>query len=324
MLPIPHRDLHIRSATEADIPFMDRLQKLHGKAVGYFPTGQFRGYIDLNAVLIAETSRTPVGYVIHRDRYLKRDELGVVYQLNVEPGGQRGYVGAALLKAAFERAAYGCRLYCCWCAQDLAANKFWEAMGFVPLAFRAGSDKKKRVHIFWQKRIVEGDATTPYWYPFQTNGGAMRADRLAFPIPPGTHWTEVEAIAVPVVDADGNVVKALPAAKKVRAKKKPVAEPEKIRIFVGGKFKWIKRPTNNSPFRFAPPPPVVATPVVEAAKEKPTAKIDPRFLAANRELRDRWLEHVNATPNALPPVGKYDATRLLPVATPEQRRLLAA
>ena len=30
-------------------------------------------------------------------------------------------------------------------------------MGFVPLAFRAGSAKKSRVHIFWQQRIREGD-----------------------------------------------------------------------------------------------------------------------------------------------------------------------
>ena len=34
---------------------------------------------------------------------LKRDELGVVYQLCVAPGVQRKLVGAALVKAAFER-----------------------------------------------------------------------------------------------------------------------------------------------------------------------------------------------------------------------------
>ena len=82
----------------------------------------------------------------------KRDELGVPYQLNVAPAARRHLVGAALLKAAFERSARGCRLYCCWCAQDLPAIKFREAMGLVPLAFRAASDKKRhngvaRVHI---------------------------------------------------------------------------------------------------------------------------------------------------------------------------------
>src|SRR5204863_4888089 len=91
----------------------------------------------------------------------------------------------------------GCRLYCCWCAQDLEANRFWESLGFVPLVFRAGSRGKKRVHIFWQRRIVAGDVTTPYWYPFQTSAGAIRQDRLVFPIPPGVHWRDVRAVSVP-------------------------------------------------------------------------------------------------------------------------------
>src|SRR5205814_2758735 len=145
--------------------------------------------------------RRPLGYVISRDRYLKRDELGIVYQLCVAPGAQRKLVGAALVREVFARSAYGCRLYCCWCAQDLEANHFWESMGFVPVAFRAGSSRKgpkgsARVHIFWQKRIVEGDTETKWWYPCQTNQGAIREDRLVFPIPPGVHWKDVEAVAV--------------------------------------------------------------------------------------------------------------------------------
>ena len=100
------------------------------------------------------------------------------------------------MKAVFNRSAYGCRLYCCWCAQNLDANYFWESLGFVPIAFRAGSMGKKRVHIFWQRRIVEDDVT-PWWYPFQTNSGAIREDRVVFPIPPGVPWRDVRAVEVP-------------------------------------------------------------------------------------------------------------------------------
>jgi GNAT superfamily N-acetyltransferase len=89
-------------------------------------------------------------WFISRDRYLKRDELGVIFQLCVAPGRAARLIGAALVREVFERSAYGCKLYCCWCAQDLDANYFWESLGFVPIAFRAGSDKKQRVHIFWQ------------------------------------------------------------------------------------------------------------------------------------------------------------------------------
>ena len=139
----------------------------------------------------------PVGYCIGQDRYFKRDDVGIIYQMNVVPGHQRGLVGASLLKAKFERSAYGCKLYCCWCAQDIEANRFWEAMGFVPLAFRAGSEKKSRVHIFWQRRIRAGDVTTPYWFPTQTTGGSIREDRLVLPIPPGTHWSDAKPMVLP-------------------------------------------------------------------------------------------------------------------------------
>src|SRR5205823_353182 len=83
-----------------------------------------------------------LGYCISRDRYLKRDELGIIFQLCVAPGEQRKLVGAALVREVFARSAYGCKLYCLWCAQDLEANYFWESMGFVPIAFRGGSRKK--------------------------------------------------------------------------------------------------------------------------------------------------------------------------------------
>jgi hypothetical protein len=236
--------------TMADVPFMDALQKRHGRALGYFPTKQFEGYIATGGVLIGRDAATGtrLGYCISRDRYLKRDELGVIYQLCVEQGEQRKLVGAALVREVFARAAYGCRLFCCWCAQDLAANYFWESMGFIPIAFRAGGRKGRgargkgrakekgqsssslapdpspltpspRVHIFWQRR-VDGDRgsevggrgsesvssndspptthdprrATPYWYPCQTNSGAIREDRLVFPIPPGVRWQDVQAV----------------------------------------------------------------------------------------------------------------------------------
>jgi hypothetical protein len=227
----------------ADFPFIDELQKKHKKQVGFMFAGAIKGHIEKGNVLIAEamqgvgssglgvgeedsgcartTGGTPippkaVGYLIAVDRYLKRDELGIIYQINVVPGSQRGLIAANLLKEKFERSAYGCRLYCCWCAQDLKANKFWEAMGFVPLAFRTGGGRHRtkkdgkfrgRMHIFWQKRIrprkwdaeagvwVEDDF--PYWFPSQTGAGAIGEDRLVLPIPPGSHWSDAKPIVLP-------------------------------------------------------------------------------------------------------------------------------
>ncbi|HEV2295894.1 MAG TPA: hypothetical protein VGR35_18755, partial [Tepidisphaeraceae bacterium] len=316
-LPAARRAIAIRVATMADLPFLDSLQKKHNKALGYFPTKQFEGYIEMGAVLVARATRpcddaanmgeSPMpllGYIIARDRYLKRDELGVVYQLCVVQGDQRKLIGASLIKAVFERAAYGCRLFCCWCAQDLDANYFWESIEFVPIAFRGGSGKKKRVHIFWQRRIRENDATTPWWFPAKTDQGAMRADRIVFPIPPGLHWRDEMPVMVGESAETGSHDSAeqKPRAKSVRKPKPEVLIP----------------PTKRRPRQFAPPTesddgaePAVEKPKPEKKPKPPAAKIDPKYLAAARELRDRYLERVNEDPQALTAVGKYDVARAL-------------
>src|SRR5688500_12071940 len=115
LLSIPSAAVRVREATPADVPFVDRLQKLHSKMVGFMPSQQLAGKMAAREVLIAQegggdsSPAEPVGYVIGADRYFKRDDVGIIYQLNVAPGRQRSFVGMTLLMAMFDRAAYGCR-----------------------------------------------------------------------------------------------------------------------------------------------------------------------------------------------------------------------
>jgi len=336
VIPIPRIPITIRPGTIEDLPFMDALQKKHTKQVGFMPTKQFEGKIKLGHVLVAEESRgtgigcrvsadgnaldpnpetripkpDPVGYLIGNDQYFKRDDCGIIYQINVVPEARRRLVGAILLKAQFDRSAYGCRLYCCWCAQDIEANHFWESLGFIPLAFRAGSRGKGRVHIFWQRRIRQGDRTTPYWFPSQTTSGSIREDRIVLPIPPGTHWKDAKPIVLPgenIIEAQAPKPKQLPGAKM-----------------------QMKPPTTAfGRLQFAVPKP----PAEKKAKREPRQKQknDPRLIAAARELRDRWLEKVNDS-GGMGDLsnGKYDLTsalapavEILP-ATPLPPKQLAA
>lgn len=302
MVPVARTPVTIRTAVAGDYAFVDRLQEMHSKALGFMPKAQLEGKIKLGEVLIAEDqARLPVGYCISSNRYLKRDELGVVYQMNVSPGQQRKLVGATLIKAVFDRAPYGCKLFCCWCAQDLDANYFWESLGFVPLAFRAGA-KGKRVHVFWQRRIREGDVTTPYWFPAKTDGGHMREDRVVLPIPPGVHWKEPMPILLPEAQ------KELPDRSGTTA--------------VGKKPKPHSAPTPQMPKRrfvqFGPPSAIPEpAPVVETPKraKKQKVKADPALVAKARELRDRWLERVNADASVLACGGKYDVSKALVAPT---------
>ena len=330
-IPVPKCDLTIRPATLGDVPFMDALQKANTSAVGWFPTKQFEGYLAMNAILVAESDGRPVGYVIAKDRYSGRDDVGAVYQLGVVPEARRMLVGAALVRAVFERAAYGCRLFCCWCAQDLAANHFWESVGFAPVAFRTGSRTKAkgkpRTHIFWQRRVREGDDCA-WWYPYQTRGGAIREDRLVFPIPPGTRWQDAKPTVLPE-DArapEGLVVekvKRSPRAKAEKAPALPALTPAtaalhgKMAMYLGGgRIKYVDRPrvagSAGTPVLV---PALPALPVVvEKPKREPrkALKHEQRALAFCRELRDRYLERVAEEPWLLEAAGKYDVAKMLP------------
>jgi GNAT superfamily N-acetyltransferase len=295
IVPIPSVEVPIRLATMSDIPFIDSLQKKFGKQLGFMADSWLAARIEKGEVLVAEGA----GYIISQDKYHKREELGLVVQLCVDPSKQRGWIGAMLVRAAFERAAYGCRLFCLWCAQDIEANHFWESIGFVPLAYRGGSEKKSRVHIFWQKRIREGDTTTPWWFPSKTDQGVMRADRIVLPIPPGKHWSD----ELPVLQIE-------PTAPEK-------ALPSRSSELVPGMKCGPQAPTHKRPkVQFGVPSEKVAVKDVapdakQAKAKKPKVKADPKLVAAAREYRDRALEYFNANPVLLSQ-AKYDVTRVLP------------
>jgi GNAT superfamily N-acetyltransferase len=316
ILPIPRSPITIRVATMDDLPFIDGLQKKHHKQLGFFPRAQLEGYLSNGWVLIAEEAAgPPLGYIASRDRYQKRDELGAIFQLCVAPTAQRKLVGAMLVKSVFERSAYGTRLFCCWCAQDIAANQFWESLGFVPLAFRTGSRKRgpkrdvetqgsraaggARVHIFWQRRIREGDTTTPWWFPSLTGGGSIREDRLVLPIPPGVRWDDVMPVVLPGEQTHNLQITNHKEAPRSKVKASKEQAPGKLRIGLGflkfvGEDKCRKQ---------------------KAAKAKREKRVkqknDPKHVAAARELRDRWLEEVNSGRFLAANGGKYDVGRAL-------------
>lgn len=320
--PTPRCTVRMRAAESRDLPFVDALQKMHGHMVGWFPKKQIEGYLAMNAILVAEDEQAnQLGYCIAKDQYNGRDDVGIVYQLNVLPLRQRHLIGASLIKATFERAAYGCKLFCCWCAQDIQAGHFWESVGFLPLAFRTGSRGMQRIHIFWQRRVREDDLTTPYWFPSQTKSGAIREDRIVLPIPPGTHWRDAKPVLLPGVTPEPERPLTLPGGAPVRprpeqpkvstARKMAVVRsqskhlqglpPGKAAIITAGGIRYIDR-GDHVPEVEPPKPKRVA---------KPRAKNDPKHVAAARELRDRYLEHINTPAGALPDCGKYDVSRAM-------------
>ena len=358
--------LRVRPGVAADLDWIDRLQKANSRAVGFLQRSALEGKVRLGQVLVATVIGRPAGYLIASDRYLKRDELGLITQVNVEPAHRRSLVAARLVQAQFDRSAYGCRLYSCWCAQDLEANAFWEAMGFVPIAFRTGSEGRgkgrgPRVHLFWQKRVRAGDGSTPWWYPCKTDGGQLRADRVAFPVPPGTHWRHVEPVALAEQEV-ATEPPAPPTAEEAEADA-PAArvvwpagiEERDGQVYRGGRrlmtVALVKRelgvgdsamwfvPEGVELVREMPEPTVVkAKPRRRrAAKARPAAArktIDPKVVELSRELRDRWQEQIEQRPWLVAPArARHDVRRRLAgpgggaatlAEVPTRQKLLAA
>jgi len=324
VVPEPRVPITIRTATEDDIPAIDALHKKHNRMMGFLTMQALRSYVSGGHVIVAEGgeeresgsrgagerslgdggsssrhSSTPalphsrsscrlLGYCIGRDRYFKHDDIGIIYHLNVTPEAQRMCVGASLVKAMFERAAYGCKLYSCWCAQDLDAGYFWESLGFVPIAFRTGGtgagEGDERIHIFWQCRVRREDgegSPTPFWYPSETTGGQIRANRIVLPIPPGTHWKDAKPVILPGMAEERAEAAALMEAEKQEAratkKEKKSTKKKKMGASGAGEAK-VERPTlrpresASGGLWFCPPPAGTDKANAAAAKLKADAE----------------------------------------------------
>ncbi len=123
-----------------------------------------------------------------------------------------------------------------------------------------------------------------------------------FPIPPGVHWKDVVAVKAPTTEQP-----------KLQTREPKERRKPKLQAVE----KQAPRETNLASMgglrAAAPQPdPAPAAQKTSRKREKMVAeKIDPKYLAAARELRDRWMERVNDRMVLRPTgMGKYDVTRL--------------
>lgn len=323
IVPIPQVDgIIIRLATAADIAFCDQMQKFHANKLGFMYWRCYEEAVSIgNSLYIAEDARrVPMGFILAKDRYSSQDHVGIVYQLAVAPVQMRAKIGANLLKAFIAGAAWGMRLLSCYCAQDLEANHFWEQMGFLPIAFRTGSRRTQRCHIFWQRRVRSGDVSTPFWFPSSTSRGAVNEDRLVIPIPAGVHWSEAKPVLLPSLAGNGLAAnglplprqKQLPAAKPVLSYRERMEKQRASSRHLQGRLPGHVRVQSRTGIVHVPmldDPEKVAEVQAKKKPAKPRAKVSAEHKAQSRELRDRFLEELNA--QGLIESGKYDPSRLL-------------
>jgi GNAT superfamily N-acetyltransferase len=127
-------DLSVRTATEKDKSFIDKLQKENSFAVGFIQSTIWDKYVfggERNfVVFICEKNSDMVGYVLltpGRNSY----SYAKVQQIAVREDARRLDYGSALLHVVkdfcntFDRLGVSLR-----CRVDLESNHFWKALGF--------------------------------------------------------------------------------------------------------------------------------------------------------------------------------------------------
>ena len=145
-------DLKIKYAGGKDLPFIDYLQKKNAEELSFYPISAFEKEVENERVLLALVNNQHAGYLYHGaiglDRPLKIHQACIEYDL------RGNWYGAALCSRLEEIGAIGgVKTISLRCGSDIAANVFWENMGFICVAVIKGGVVRKRDINVWQKLL---------------------------------------------------------------------------------------------------------------------------------------------------------------------------
>ena len=134
----------------------------------------------------------------------------------------------------------------------------------------------------------------------------MMEDRLVFPIPPGKHWSDEMPRILP---AEATLKLEARSTKEIPNPKSKVQNEKPVQSTLGG---W----------GFSAPAP----PKAQRTRPKRTQhmKNDPALVAKTRQLRDRYLESVNAGRMLPQTDAKYQVSKALRAPEQAASRLLPA
>lgn len=316
-LAIRASHLVIRPGLSSDLAWVDQMQRVHAGKLGFLWAKALQKRLDDGTIRVAvDEQGTQFGFVMWGEGYSGRDDVSICFQLAVAPAHHRRLIGASLVAAWIEALPFGMRLAVCWCAQDLPANNFWEAVGFQAMAWRTGSRTKQRPHIWWCRR-VRVDDQFPLWMPAKTHGGAIGEERLIVPILPGQHWSDALPSLMPKGKGETTLASGLPAVtqdEEDRVRRAAGHEVAAPRIGYAG-------PSGPEP----EPPRAVVTkqgikfiggakgPPPKGAKAKQRVKRvhDPEMKRKLRDLRDRYLDALHSGRISLPSAQKWDVGRMV-------------
>lgn len=251
--------IQARLATAKDRSFLDHLQTKFSKQLGYMPLQAIERHCEKGQCWLAIENGQPAGYVLGAPRYHGLDACSIIYQAAVPYDAQRRAVGTLLVTRWCEALPAESKQVALWCAQDIEANLFWASLGFAPLAYRVGSIRQQRVHVYWS---LTEDGQRSY-IPDVTGSGLLRERRPVVHFEPGQGWNDKVRVdwnaftPPPPPDpkprrATGRAGGRAAAARLEAARKKFAGEPSQLRLVWGGRV--VLLPSTSPPRVVTLPP----------------------------------------------------------------------
>lgn len=135
----------------------DHACKSDGHCIGWLPFAAYDDACESGRVLTLQRNDEQVGFALWS---VSRELELRILQIWVRPDARMIENGRALVEAMIETAvARRCWRLRLWCAEDLAANIFWELLGFQRLVWRHGRTHGGRRHWLWAQEINKPSIT---------------------------------------------------------------------------------------------------------------------------------------------------------------------
>jgi len=134
------------------LKFLDALSKKNGHCVGFLPLIAYEEALNLGRVTLLFYNDEPAGYMIRGPV----KECTKIYQLVIAEELRRIENGTTLLDNLRQKAvagkAYEISLHC---AEDLEANRFWQALGFQKVGQRLKDKTGRRWQNHYRQDLPE-------------------------------------------------------------------------------------------------------------------------------------------------------------------------
>lgn len=169
----PNTENKIRLAALADLSYVRSLTKRFSNQIGFIPDVGIAAYLEKSAILIAEENGEPAGFLLGNPHLVWQPLLRPITQAAIQFDAQRHSHGRRLVDTIADLARSAGQIGIqANCREDLAANEFWQAAGFVKICYMQPSNARQQPIICWRKPLVR---KLPIWFAAPPKRAGWRA-----------------------------------------------------------------------------------------------------------------------------------------------------